>query len=203
MKYGIDVSYCQAGFDFNQAVAEGKSFCVVRIGRTTGYGSQELDDYFIENINAAKAAGMDLGIYFYSLATTEDEAAQEALWLIDMMQTYLHGVELKAGIWLDVEENSQKALGRYRLASVIMSWVNAMNTAGYYVGVYSSYDIFTNYMATEYIPSYVPFFVANYSGTNYYKAEHPERRVLLWQYSDNGNIGGMAVDLDVMYEDGE
>ncbi len=203
MKYGIDVSYCQAGFDYNQAVAEGKEFCIVRIGRSKMYGGQELDDYFVQNINAAKAAGMELGIYFYSLATTEDEAANEALWLLDVMRTYLSGVGLKAGIWLDVEEESQKALGRDKLASVIMSWVNTMNAAGHYVGVYSSYDIFTNYINTDYIPSYVPFWVGNYGNTNYYKIEHPERRILLWQYSDKGNIGGMDVDLNVMYEDGE
>lgn len=199
MQNGIDVSYCQAGFDFQQAAAEGKTFCVVRIGRTTGYGTQELDDYFITHINAAKAAGMDLGIYFYSLATTTQEAEQEAKWLLDMMQTYLHGVELKAGIWLDVEEEQQKALGPDALASVIMAWMNTMNGADVYAGLYASYDTLTNYINTDAIPVYVPFWVANYDDTNWYKAEHPERRVTMWQYSDSGNIGGMPVDLNVMY----
>ncbi len=199
MREGIDVSYCQAGFDFQQAAALGKEFCIVRIGRTRSDGVQELDDYFVEHINAAKAAGMDLGIYFYSLATTTQEAAQEAKWLIDMMQTYLRGVELKAGIWFDVEEESQKVLGPDALASVIMAWVNTMNAANIYAGVYASYDTLTNYVNTDMIPLYVPFFVANYDKTNWYKIEHPERNVPIWQYSDTGNIDGMPVDLDVMY----
>ena len=77
MMEGIDVSYCQAGFDFQAAADAGKEFCIVRIGRTRRDGQQELDDYFVDNINGAKAAGMKLGIYFYSLATTEAEAAQD------------------------------------------------------------------------------------------------------------------------------
>lgn len=199
MREGIDVSYCQAGLDFQQAAAEGKEFCIVRIGRTRSDGRQELDDYFVENINAAKAAGMDLGIYFYSLATTTEAATQEAQWLLDMMQTYLQGVELKAGIWLDVEEKSQKALGRDALAGVIMAWVNTMNAAGVYVGVYAGYDTLTNCVNTDMLPDYVPLWVSNFDPTNWYKEENPGRNVPIWQYSDTGNIGGMAVDLDVMY----
>ena len=44
MREGIDVSYCQEGFDFEAAKAAGKEFCIVRIGRTRGAGRQELDD---------------------------------------------------------------------------------------------------------------------------------------------------------------
>ena len=63
MRYGIDVSYVQGeqGFDFELAKAQGYDFCIVRIGLTY-YGEQELDEYFVQNINAAKAAGMDLEI---------------------------------------------------------------------------------------------------------------------------------------------
>lgn len=203
MKYGIDVSYCQQGFDFNQAVAEGKSFCIVRIGRTRSCGDQVLDDCFIENINNAKAAGMDLGIYFYSLATTCEDAQREAEWLLQTIETYLSGVELKAGIWLDVEEESQKALGREELTAVIMAWVNMMNAAGKYVGLYSSYDILTNHVNIDEFPDYMPLYPANYDKVNYFKIEHPEKQCPLWQYSESGNIGGTDVDLDIMYEEGE
>ena len=100
MREGIDVSYCQEGFDFEAAKAAGKEFCIVRIGRTRGDGRQELDDLFIHNINAAKAAGMDIGVYFYSLATTTWQAQQEAMWLVKQLDIYLKDVELKAGIWM-------------------------------------------------------------------------------------------------------
>ena len=199
MTEGIDVSYCQEDFDFGAAKAAGKDFCIVRIGRSRWDGQQELDDLFIHNINAAKAAGMDIGVYFYSLATTTWAAQQEAMWLIDQLEIYLHGVELKAGIWLDVEEDVQRDLGASALTSVIMAWVNEMNAAGKYVGIYGSYDTLVNYVNLESIPDYVPFFVATYGPVNYFKREYPDKNCAIWQYSDAGNIGGCSVDLDVMY----
>ena len=58
MSYGIDVSYCQEGLDYTLAVAQGYKFCIVRLGYTgSASGRQALDDLFVQNINAAKAAG--------------------------------------------------------------------------------------------------------------------------------------------------
>lgn len=200
MRYGIDVSYVQGeqGFDFNQAATMGFDFCIARIG-VTYQGVPELDEYFINNINAAKAAGMDLGIYYYSTALTGAEAWQEARWLLDTMDTYLNGVELKAGIWYDVETESQKRLGNQELASVVMEFMNTMNGAGKYVGLYGYYDMLTNHLDVSMLPDYIPLWPANYANTNYYKQENPERNCPIWQYSDSGNIGGIDVDLDIMY----
>lgn len=199
MMEGIDVSYCQAGFDFQAAADAGKEFCIVRIGRTRRDGQQELDDYFVDNINGAKAAGMKLGIYFYSLATTEAEAAQEAEWLLDTMHEYLDGVPLEAGIWLDVEAPCQLTLSPADLTATVMSWVNTMNAAGVYVGIYSYYSMFNDNFELGSIPGYVPLWVANTASVNYLKVENPELNIPVWQYSDAGNIAGINVDLDVWY----
>lgn len=200
MMEGIDVSYCQAGMDFEAAAAAGKEFCIVRIGRTRGDGQQELDDYFVDNINGAKAAGMILGIYFYSKATTEAEAQQEAQWLLDTMHEYLDGVDLEAGIWYDVEDAVQMDnLSPEELTSVVMAWVNTMNAAGVYCGIYSYYSMLTNNFILDNIPAYVPIWVANYSSVNYLKAEQPSLNIPCWQYSDKGFVGGVDVDLDVWY----
>lgn len=200
MRYGIDVSYVQGeqGFNFELARAQGYDFCIVRIG-VTYKGVPELDEYFINNINAAKAAGMDLGIYYYSTALTGAEAWKEARWMLDTMDTYLNGVELKAGIWYDVETEAQKRLGNQELASIVMEFMNTMNGAGKYVGLYGYYDMLTNHLDTSMLPDYIPLWPANYADTNYYKQENPERTCPIWQYSDSGNISGIDVDLDIMY----
>ena len=200
MMEGIDVSYCQAGIDFEAAAAAGKEFCIVRIGRTRGDGQQELDDFFVDNINGAKAAGMKLGIYFYSLATTEAEAQQEAQWLLDTMHEDLDGVDLEAGIWYDVEDPTQMDnLSPEELTSVVMAWVNTMNAAGVYCGIYSYYSMLTNNFVLDSIPAYVPIWAANYASVNYLKAEQPSLNIPCWQYSDKGFVGGVDVDLDVWY----
>ena len=78
MKRGIDVSKWQKGLDFNLAKRQVYNFCIVRAGRTTSDGRQVMDECFYENINRAKASGMDVGIYFYSLATDAVTAHREA-----------------------------------------------------------------------------------------------------------------------------
>lgn len=198
---GIDVSYVQGeqGFDFNLAKSMGYDFCIVRIGLTY-YGQQELDEYFVRNINKAKEAGMYLGIYFYSTATTIREAEREAEWLIDTMHTYLDGVDLKAGVWYDVETESQQALGAQTLARIVMGFFNKMNEAGIYCGLYSYYSMLTYDLDVSMLPKYIPLWPANYKGRNYFREENTFKHTPIWQFSDSGNVGGVTVDENIMYE---
>ena len=200
MRYGIDVSYVQGEqcFDFELAKAQGYDFCIVRVG-VTYRGVPELDEYFVSNINAAKAAGMDIGIYYYSTALTEWQAQQEARWLLDAMHTYLDDVELAAGVWYDVETRAQQQLGAQELASVVMAFFNEVNAAGVYAGLYGYYDMLTNNLDVSMLPDYISLWPANYGEQNYYKTENPGSNCPIWQYSDSGNVGGVDVDLDVMY----
>lgn len=198
MKYGIDVSTWQEGLDFERAKILGYDFCICRIGYT-GNG-HNLDDLFVHNINEAKANGMELGVYYYSTATTVEEAEAEADWLLEQLNTYLDGVDLSAGIWLDVETEAQRSLSADELTAVVMAWVNRMNSAGKYVGVYGSYDMFTNGMNIDSLPNYVPLWVAQYSSRNDLQLDKPNANVKIWQYSESGNVDGVFVDENAMYE---
>lgn len=198
MKYGIDVSTWQEGLDFERARILGYDFCICRIGYT---GSDHtLDDLFIHNINEAKANGMELGVYYYSTATTTSEAEAEADWLLSTMNTYLDGADLSAGIWLDVETEAQRNLGADELTAVVMAWVNRMNAAGKYVGLYGSYDMFMNGMNIDSLPNYVPLWVAQYSSRNDLQLDKPNANIKIWQYSESGNVDGVNVDENAMYE---
>ena len=203
MKYGIDVSTWQEGLDFERAKILGYDFCVCRIGYTcyVGYTASgyNLDDLFTHNINEAKANGMELGVYYYSTATTTEEAEAEADWLLEQLNTYLDGVDLSAGIWLDVETEAQRSLGADELTAVVMAWVNRMNSAGKYVGIYGSYDMFMYGMNIDSLPSYVPLWVAQYSSRNDLQLDKPNANIKIWQYSESGNVDGVSVDENVMY----
>lgn len=74
---GIDVSFSQASIDRNAVKASGKvDFAITRAGYGR-YASQK-DEYFEDNYAGAKAAGIPVGAYWYSYATTEADAVQEA-----------------------------------------------------------------------------------------------------------------------------
>lgn len=199
MKQGIDVSKWQKGFDFKLARQQGKTFCIVRAGRTTSDSRQVMDECFYENINGAKNAGMDVGIYFYSLATDAVTAHREAEWINHLLTTDLYNTHLKAGVWLDVEDKKQTNLPPEKLTSVMMAAINRLNSYGVYVGIYSGFNFFTTNLNLKAIPKYVPLWVAQYGKENKLKKLFSDKYIPVWQYSDKGKIGKHQVDLNVWY----
>ena len=83
---GIDVSMHNKTVDFNKVKADGIDFVYVRVGYT-GYTKKKLslnyDPYYQENITNALAAGLQVGVYWYSQALNEEEALQEANMLLN------------------------------------------------------------------------------------------------------------------------
>lgn len=199
MKYGIDVSKWQKGFDFRLAKKQGYDFCIVRAGRTTAAGQQVMDEAFYDNINGAKNAGLDIGIYFYSLATTPAIAVREADWIHKLLNSDLRNTALKSGIWIDVEDSKQAKLSPERLTSVIMAGINRLNSCGHYVGLYSSCSFFRNNLVLKNLPGYIPLWVAQYGKENTLKKLYPRKTISAWQYSDKGKIGKHQVDLNIWY----
>lgn len=198
-KQGIDVSKWQKGFNFKLARQQGKQFCIVRAGCTTTDGRQVMDECFYENINGAKNAGMDVGIYFYSLATDAVTAHREAEWINHLLTTDLCNTHLKAGIWLDVEDKKQSSLSPEKLTSVVMAAINRLNSYGVYVGIYSSFNFLTQNLVLRNIPDYVPLWVAQYAKVNQLKSWYPRKQIPVWQYSDKGKVRKFQVDLNVWY----
>lgn len=199
MKRGIDVSKWQQNFDFKLAKELGYDFCIVRAGRTTATGQQVMDEAFYDNINGAKNAGLDIGIYFYSLATTPAIAVREADWIHKLLNSDLRNTALKSGIWIDVEDSKQAKLSPERLTSVIMAGINRLNSYGHYVGLYSSCSFFRNNLVLKNLPGYIPLWVAQYGKENTLKKLYPRKQIPCWQYSDKGKIGKHQVDLNVWY----
>lgn len=198
-KRGIDVSKWQKGLDFNLAKKQGYNFCIVRAGRTGSNGKPVMDELFYENINKAKSAGMELGIYFYSRATNIDIAHREAEWINHLLQSDLKGVPLKAGIWIDIEDKEMTKLKPDTLTSTVMAIINRLNSYGVYVGIYSGFNFFTTRLNLKSIPKYVPLWVAQYGKENKLKKLFPDKYIAAWQYSECGKIGNIPVDLDIWY----
>ena len=213
MKKGIDVSYCQAGMDFQAAADAGTKFCIVRIGRRGDSGTLYLDTDFVDNINGALAAGMEVGVYFYTKAVDVQMAAEDAAWLTAALEQYCLGTELTAGIWYDVEDGDTTGTCDAETITAICSrWVCEMNEAGYNnAGIYSSYDWLTNKIGVSELADYVPIWPANYGGsTNWFAKENPGKYVPVWQYADNvtDDVNGardpaIYYDGDVMIEGDE
>lgn len=77
---GIDISSYSGTIDWDKVKKSGVDFVMVRIGGR-GYGSDGKmysDDSALSYIKGAKAAGLKVGVYFFSQAVNNDEAIEEA-----------------------------------------------------------------------------------------------------------------------------
>jgi len=97
---GIDVSRWQGEIDFNQVKEAGATFVIIRIGVQDGQnGEVEMDYTYLQNIANAKEAGLKVGVYLYSIATSVEESIEQAHWVVDQ----LAGQELELPIVFDWE----------------------------------------------------------------------------------------------------
>lgn len=84
---GVDVSVHQENIDWQKVKESGIDFAMIRLGYR-GYGSGEagLDENYAENIQGAREAGIDAGVYFFSQAITVEEAVEEANLVIESLK---------------------------------------------------------------------------------------------------------------------
>ena len=89
-RLGIDVSHYQGDIDWQKIKAAGIEFVFVRLGYR-GYGQDgvlKMDTNFEKNMEGARAAGLDVGVYFFAQAVNETEAVEEAEFVLEHLMEY-------------------------------------------------------------------------------------------------------------------
>ena len=167
---------------------------IIKIGEYTN-----LDEMFIRHVNNAVEYNLPYGVYYYAHAQTINESINEALWVDQMIKTYLDGENPPLGIWYDAEDESllQSPINP---AYMIGNFINKLNELDYnYVGLYSSYNWLTNIIDLNLLADYIPIWVSQYYHENSFKQEHPERICKIWQYTDSKQIDNMIFDANIYY----
>ena len=188
---GIDISAWQGNIsvaNFQKAKAAGVKYVILRVGYT-GSSSKKptIDSVFENNYKNAIAAGLQVGIYYYSLATTTAMAKQEAEFCISKIK----GKKITYPIYLDVEDNAaQGKASKSTLAAVCDTFCKTISAAGYKPGVYASLSWFNNKIGTISTPH--TKWVAQYNKTCDYKGAYD-----MWQYSSSESVPGIASKTDV------
>ena len=195
-RLGVDVSSHQGVIDWQAVADSGVEFAMIRIG-FRGYleGEINTDKMARENIAGAKAAGLDVGVYFFSQALTREEAAREAAWCV----TFLENTELEMPLvfdWEHVESAEARTAGFEDgplLTACAQSFCDVVTAAGYepmvYFNVYQAKDLYDLTALQDY-----GFWIAQYvDGLDFPHA------VDLWQYTESGEVEGIRgrVDLDL------
>ena len=134
---GIDVSKWQGTINWTQVKGAGISFVMMRLGRGKLKGGPcDYDIRFKDNIAGALAAGLGVGVYFYSYALSVADAKAEAEWVMKAIEPYKG--KLTYPVAFDLEDSSQASLGKAVLSDMIVAFCGALETAGYYVTLYSN-----------------------------------------------------------------
>ena len=191
--FGIDISKWQKGFNFDRAVAEGVQFVILR-----GAYKMSKDVCFEDFYKACKARGLDVGVYHYSMARTVAEAKAEANYLI---ANVLKGKQFEYPIYMDVEDQTQRVLGRDKLTDIVAAYCEIIEAAGYYAGIYSSASFFRTYMDESRLLHWDKW-VAQWSKKCTYAGD-----VGLWQFGGETNmlrtnkVAGVTCDQDYALKD--
>ena len=198
---GIDVSKYQKEINWQQVAQEGVEFAMIRIGyRGYGTGVIVLDEQAVKNIEGAKAAGIDVGVYFFSQAVTEQEAVEEARFVIDNIRKY----DIKYPIVFDTEEiiNDEartKDLSVDELTDITIAFCEEVEKQGYTPAVYANLKWFTLYLDISRLDKYHKWY-AYYDNSLYFPY-----KISMWQYSESGSVNGIegSVDMNISFEDWE
>ena len=198
--FGIDVSEFQEEIDWKKVSEDKVEFAYIRVGRrgaTTGLLYE--DEKFEENYKGAKENGIKTGVYFFSQAINEEEAVEEAKWVID----HIKDKELDLPVVFDCEEvylSDEKprldGLDKEQHTANTIAFLEEMKKNGYEVMVYTYLYWADTYYDMDQISVY-PIWFAQYDA-DVINLEWP---VNIWQYSNNGTINGIKepTDLNIMF----
>lgn len=191
-RVGIDVSDHQEQIDWQQVAGAGIEFAFVRIGyRGYSEGGVYADGYAARNIENAQAAGLDVGVYFYSQALTPEEAAEEAEFCLEFLEDY----SIQLPVVYDWEYVSAEArtglMEAETLTACAISFCETVRAAGYEAMIYANPDIARNLLELYRLQDY-PFWLALYSDT----MDYPYR-MDYWQYTCTGTVPGVTGDVDI------
>ncbi len=191
--FGIDVSTWQGNFNFKLAADEGVKFAIIR-----GAYNKSKDNRFEEYYKNAKAVGLKVGVYQYSMATTVEEAISEAKFLEDYV---LKNKKFELPIYFDVEDNVQKNLSKNQVSNLAKAWLDYLEGRGYFVGVYSSKSFLESYL-NEDIRIDFSIWVAQWATECTYKGPYG-----MWQFGGETNlirtnkVAGVVCDQNYMIVD--
>lgn len=193
---GVDVSHHQGTIDWEQVRDAGYEFAFLRVGYR-GYGtagSMNMDREFYSNLWNAQKAGLDVGVYFFSQAINEEEAEEEAEFVLDA----LDGCELQLPVVYDPEsiveaEARTDDVSGEQFTKNTLVFCDLIEKAGYDAMIYSNMLWEAYQFDLGQLQDY-PIWYADYASL-----PQTPYHFDYWQYTNKGTVPGVSgvIDLDI------
>ena len=190
--------------------AAGVDFVILKAGSTRG-----IDPAFEMNYRDAKAAGLQVGAYFYIYSTTVEGVVSDA----EMLLAWLEGKQFEFPIYFDLEDPSLMSLGGDLLTEMCKTFAVCLQEVGYYAALYTNIEWLYEILDTEWILENLDVWFACYTASipdgengvsledsgftwkdgTAYEPGRPDHRFGVWQYTDSGVVEGFRYKFDFNY----
>lgn len=187
---GVDISKDTGTVDFNKLKKAGIQFVMIRAG-ARGYGTGELtmDEMLLDNLQGATEAGLDIGVTFFSQATSNEEALEEANLIYDNIQDY----KITYPIAFDMERipgdvARTDRLTREEKSNIALCFLDALKNVGYKGIIYGDKEWLIKEINLSTVGAYDIWL--SQEGT---KPDYPYK-YSIWQYTQRGKINGITGD---------
>ena len=186
----VDISEFQQGINFNKMKNDGIKAVIIRAGY--GRESSQKDSMFESHYRNAKAAGLKIGVYWYSYADSVGDAEKEAKACLEC----INNKSLDMPIYYDLEDNSQTKFGKAKLTEIAERFCETIKKSNYRAGVYANLNWFNNYLDYDKLKKKYSIWLAQYN-------DKAEIDCDIWQNSSTGKVSGYGgnIDTNVIYND--
>ncbi len=190
---GIDVSRYQDKIDWEKVASDEVDYAFIRLG-IRGYTEGEIleDETFQTNIKGALKNDIDVGVYFFTQAMSEEEAEEEAEFVIESIApykvTYPVVIDVEAVTSTNARSNDLNSEDRTKYC---ITFCEKIKEAGYTPMIYGNLKTFMLLMDIEKLEEYDKWF-AYYDETYYFPYDFK-----IWQYTNKGKVAGIKGDVDL------
>ncbi len=199
---GIDVSSYQKIIDWNKVKADGIDFAFIRVG-FRGYGdsgSLNTDGMYQKNLAGAAAAGIKVGVYFYSQAITVKEGIEEANYVLERIKDY----PVTLPVVIDYEYAAtgvgrlyNAKLSKRAATNICAAFCDTVEAAGYQSMIYANANMLNKQLYASELSAKYQIWLAHYTTKSTYTGDYQ-----YWQYSSKGRVSGITtgnVDCNFFY----
>lgn len=192
---GADISKHNGNINFHSMKAAGVDFVMIRLG-ARGYstGQITLDDNFVENIEAAIDAELDIGIYFYSQAINQEEANQEANFVAQNLEPYKEHIKYPVAFDMESVSNDKARideLSREDKTTITKAFLECIRAAGYVPMVYGNKEWLIKNVDLTKLQDYDIWLSQDQDVPDY------PYQYTMWQYTTTGVLNGVSGDANL------
>lgn len=186
---GIQVSAESGEIDWNAVAEDHVDYVMIYAGGRNSDGELAEDEAFAENLKGARKAGLTVGVYYSLMATTTEEAQEDAEWLIDLLEPYEEDITGYVAVMIRTPEEGDRTRGVSRTiwTDNLLIVSNTIKLAGYQPMLFS--NLTATMMQTE--PGAIADlarWVSNVGSDLYYPYTFT-----MWRYSTGSVVDGIGV----------